>query len=113
MAEGNIRCIRRQAFVAAAQATAARVDVAEYRDTGQVVFLPDVYSYAQDYAGRNSDYLADRSIPVTVTNIGVNEATQLVAVAVSANLSPLLPSLLQQAAHVTVTGFAQARIDGR
>jgi hypothetical protein len=50
---------------------------------------------------------------MTVTNIGVNEATQVVAVAVLANLSPLLPSLLQQAAHVTVTGFAQARIDGR
>jgi hypothetical protein len=50
---------------------------------------------------------------VTVTNIGLNEATQVVAVAVSADLSPLLPALLQQAVHVTVTGFAQARIDGR
>jgi Flp pilus assembly protein TadG len=98
---------------AAALAAAARFDVAEYRDSGQVVFLPDVVSYAQDYARRNSAYLADRSIPVTVTNIGLNEATQVVAVAVSADLSPLLPALLQQAVHVTVTGFAQARIDGR
>jgi uncharacterized membrane protein len=31
---------------AAALAAAARFDVAEYRDSGQVVFLPDVVSYA-------------------------------------------------------------------
>jgi hypothetical protein len=34
-------------------ADAARVNVVQYRETGQVIFLPDVYVYAQDYAGRN------------------------------------------------------------
>ena len=98
---------------AAALAAAARVNVAAYRDTGQVIFLSDVYDFAQNYAGRNSTYLADRSIPVLVTNIRVNEASQVVAVTVSADLSPLLPALLQGGAHVTITGYSQARIDGR
>jgi Flp pilus assembly protein TadG len=98
---------------AAALAAAGRVNVAEYRDSGQVIFLPDVYTFAQDYAGRNSTYLADRSIPVSVTDIRVSEASQVVAVTVSADLSPLLPALLQGGAHVTITGYSQARIDGR
>lgn len=98
---------------AAALAAAARVNVVQYRETGQVIFLPDVYAYAQDYAGRNSTYLADRSIPVTVTSIRINAAAQVVAVTVSADLSPLLPALLQSGAHVTVTGYAEARIGGR
>ena len=98
---------------AAALVVAARVNVAAYRDTGQVIFLPDVYEFAQNYAPRNSTYLADRSIPVLVTNIRVNEASQVVAVTVSADLSPLLPALLQGGAHVTTTGYSQARIDGR
>ena len=98
---------------AAALAAASRVNVSVYRDTGQVVFLPDVYQYAQSYAGLNSTYLAGRSIPVTVTDIRVNEVSQVVAVTVVADLSPLLPALLQGGARVSVTGYSQARIDGR
>ena len=98
---------------AAALAAASRINVADYRETGSVIFLPDVYEYAQNYAGQNSTYLADRSIPVTVTNIQVNEGSQVVAVTISADLSPLLPALLQGGAHVSIVGYAQARVDGR
>jgi Flp pilus assembly protein TadG len=98
---------------AAALAAASRIDVAQYRDTGQIIFLPDVYSFAQDYAGRNSTYLANRSIPITVTGININETTQVVAVQVSADLSSLMPALFQAGAHVSVTGYSQARLDGR
>ena len=92
---------------------AARVNVAAYRDTGQVIFLLDVYEFAQNYVGWNSTYLADRGIPVAVTNIRVDEASQVVAVTVSADLSPLMPALLQGGTQVTTTGYSQARIDGR
>ncbi len=96
---------------AAALAAASRVDVAQYRGTGQIIFLPDVHSFAQSFASSNSSYLAHRSIPVSVAGIRVNEATHVVVVTVTADLSPLLPGLLQAGAHVT--GYAEARIDGR
>ena len=98
---------------AAALAAASRVDIAQYRDTGQILFLPDVYAYAQGFASANSAYLASRSIPVSVSGIRLDEATRVVAVSVTADLSPLLPSLLQGGGVVTVTGYAQARLDGR
>jgi len=72
-----------------------------------------VVDYAQWYAGQNASYLGSRSIPVTVTGIRVDEASQVVAVSVSVDLSPLLPSLLADSARVTVTGYAQARLEGR
>ncbi|MGD0753314.1 MAG: pilus assembly protein TadG-related protein [Anaerolineales bacterium] len=56
---------------AAALAAAARINVPEYRETGQVVFLPDVYSNAQDMASMNASYLAKRNIPVTVSDISI------------------------------------------
>jgi Flp pilus assembly protein TadG len=98
---------------AAALAAASRVNVAVYRDTGQIVFLPDVYAYAGQYANDNSTYLTARSIRVSVTGIRINAASHTVAVSVSADLSPVLPGLLSGAAHFTITGYAQARVDGR
>ncbi len=98
---------------AAALAAASQVDVAGYRDTGRVTFLPDVYAVAQNFAGMNSTYLAARSIPVTVTNIRIDPTSQVVAVTVAADLSPLLPGLLQGGAHVSITGYSQAMIEGR
>ncbi len=98
---------------AAALAAASRVDIQVYRDTGSVVFLSDVYSYAQHYAQQNSSYLLSRSIPVRISGIGINPINHVVAVAVTADLSPLLPALLKAGAKVTVVGYAQARIDGR
>jgi len=47
---------------------------------------------------------------VAVTAIRVEGVTHVVAVSVSADLSPLLPALLRQGARLTVTGYAQARI---
>ncbi len=40
-----------------------------------MVFLPDVYDYAQYYATSNSSYLASRSVPVTVTGVYIDEAS--------------------------------------
>ena len=83
---------------AAALAAASRINVPLYRQTGQVVFLPDVYSNAQEVAGSNSAYLAKRSIPVMVTGISIDENAQMVRVSVTADLSASR-SALQWAVH--------------
>src|SRR5271157_6662125 len=64
---------------AAALAAASRVDIAHYRDTGQILFLPDVYAYAQGFASANSAYFASRSIPVLVSSIRLDDTTRVVA----------------------------------
>ncbi len=98
---------------AAALAAASRINIALYRETGQVIFLPDVYDYAQAYATTNSSYLASCSIPVSVTGVSIDVASQTVSVSVTANLSALLPAVLNYQRHYTVTGFAKGRLDGR
>jgi Flp pilus assembly protein TadG len=98
---------------AAALAAAARINISLYRETGQVVFLPDAYAYAQEYATLNSSYLASRSIPVTVTGITINETSQTVSVRVTADLSALLPSVLNYQRQYSVIGIAQGKLDGR
>lgn len=98
---------------AAALAAASRIDIPLYRETGRVVFLPDVYDYAQTYANYNSAYLASRSIPVTVTGVNINELSQTVSVHVTANLSALMPSVLNFQRQYSVIGYAKGRLDGR
>ena len=97
---------------AAALAAAARINVPLYRETGQLVFLPDVYSNAQDVATMNASYLAKRSIPVTVTGISIDESTQMVRVSVTADLSSLIPGVLHFNGQYTVVAYARARMDG-
>jgi|NGEPerStandDraft_6_1074524.scaffolds.fasta_scaffold54207_2 Flp pilus assembly protein TadG len=97
---------------AAALAAAARINVSEYRETGQVVFLPDVYSNAQEVASMNASYLTKRSIPVAVTGISIDQSTQMVRVSVTADLSSLIPGILPFHGQYTVTGYARARMDG-
>ena len=101
-----------KAAAAAALAAAARINVPLYRETGQLVFLPDVYSNAQDVATMNASYLAKRSIPVTVTGISIDESTQMVQVSVAANLSSLIPGVLPFDGQYTVVAYARARMDG-
>jgi Flp pilus assembly protein TadG len=101
-----------QAADAAALAAAARINVPEYRETGLMVFLSDVYSNAQDVASMNAAFLAKRSIPVTVTDIAINESSQMVRVSVTADLSSLIPGILPFHGLYTVTGYARARMDG-
>jgi len=98
---------------AAALAAAARIDIPQYRQSGQLIFLPDVYSNAQQVASMNSTYLANRSIPVTVTDIAIDESTQMVRVSVTANLSSLIPAALPFSGQYTVTGYAEAKMDGK
>jgi Flp pilus assembly protein TadG len=98
---------------AAALAAVSRIDVAHYRETGEIIFLPDAYATAQNYASMNSGFLRGRYIGVAVTGISVDPGTQVVSVAVSANLSSLIPGILPIQGVYQITGTAEARIDGR
>jgi hypothetical protein len=91
---------------AAALATASRISISLYRETGQIVFL-DVYDYAQTYANFNSSYLSNRSIPVTVTGVSIDEVSQTVSVSVTANLSALLLSVLNFKRQYTTIRYAK------
>jgi uncharacterized membrane protein len=98
---------------AAALAAASRINIPLYRETGQVVFLPDVVEYAQYYASLNSASLASRGLHVTVTGVYINETSQTISVSVTADLSALLPAVLDYWRQYTVIGYAQGRLDGR
>ena len=95
---------------AAALAAAARIDVPHYRETGEVRFLSDARSTAQNFASMNSTFLLRRHISVTVTGISINSASQQVSVTVAADLSSLVPAILPFQGVYSVTGFAEARI---
>jgi hypothetical protein len=67
----------------------------------------------QNFASLNSGFLRARSIGVAVTGIGINSATLTVSVSVAADLSALLPGFLPFHGLYSVTGYAEARVDGR
>ncbi|HEY5156700.1 MAG TPA: pilus assembly protein TadG-related protein [Anaerolineales bacterium] len=97
---------------AAALAAVSQLDVAYYRETGEIQFLPDVYSTAQSYASMNSAFLRSRHIGVAVMGISVDAGTQVVSVSVSADLSSLIPGILPFEGVYQIIGTAEARVDG-
>jgi Flp pilus assembly protein TadG len=97
---------------AAALAAVSRIDVAHYRETGEIIFLPDVYATAQNYASMNSAFLRSRHIGVAVTGISVDPGTRVVSVAVSANLSSLIPGILPFQGIYEVFGYAEVWVSG-
>ncbi len=98
---------------AAALAAVAQIDVPHYRETGEIRFLPNVFVTAQNYASRNSTYLQSRHIDVTVTDIYANANRRVVFVSVSANLSSLMPGILPFDGMYSITGYAEARLQGK
>jgi hypothetical protein len=97
---------------AAALAAAARLDVVIFRETGQMIFLPDAASTAQTFASSNAGFLAKQGIGVGVTQIWIDSGSRVVFVTVSANLSSLLPGFLEHRGSYSDTGYAQARMQG-
>jgi len=98
---------------AAALAAVAQIDVPHYRETGEIRFLPNFYTVAQNYASRNSTFLQARNIDVTVTNISADTDRRVVFVTVTADLSSLMPGILAYEGEYSVTGFTEVRLDGR
>jgi hypothetical protein len=97
---------------AAALAAASQLDLVAYRETGQILFLPNTPVVAQDYAMRNAGFLAKHEIVVSVSHIWVGAGSQLVYVTVVADLGSLLPGFLSHRGNFGATGYAQARIQG-
>jgi uncharacterized membrane protein len=97
---------------AAALAAASQLDLAAYREVGQIVFLPNAPATAQDYAMRNAGFLAKHEIGVSVSQIWIDAGSQLVYVTVVADLASLLPGFLSHSGNYAATGYAQARIQG-
>jgi hypothetical protein len=54
---------------ATALAAASRINVSLYPETGEIRFLPDVYTTAQNYASMNSAFLRSRQIYVQFLRI--------------------------------------------
>jgi Flp pilus assembly protein TadG len=98
---------------AAALAAASRINVALYRETGEIEFLPDVFDIAQSYASMNSAFLRSRHIGLMITGIRVDAKTQVVSVSVAADLSSLFPGILSFDSAYQISGTAEARLDGR
>lgn len=98
---------------AAALAAASRIDIPTYRETGQITFLPDARSTAQQYASMNANFLRSRGMGVRVTQIWIDLGTRVVYVTVAADLSALLPGFLGWEGVYSVTGFAEGRVQGR
>jgi Flp pilus assembly protein TadG len=101
-----------QAADAAALAAAARLDVARYRETGQLVFRPDAGATAQEYAARNAGFLAAHRIGVGVSQIWIDPGSRVVFVTVTADLSSLLPGFLAHRGQYSATGYARTRMQG-
>jgi Flp pilus assembly protein TadG len=95
---------------AAALAAASRIDVATYRETGEIQFLPDVYNTAQSYASMNSPLLRSWYIGVAVKGISVNSTSRQVAVTVPADLSSLIPAVLPFQGMYSVSGYVATRV---
>jgi Flp pilus assembly protein TadG len=98
---------------AAALAAVSQIDVPYYRETGEIRFLPNVFITAQNYASRNSTYLQSKNIEVIVTDIYANANRQVVFVTVSADLSSLIPGILPFDGVYSITGYAEAKLQGR
>lgn len=107
------RSVLQNAADAAAVAAASRLDPVAWREAGQYRFLPDVYSVAQQYATMNASWLTRRGIPVHVSQIWADPGRRLVFVALSADFSPLVPSLLPWDGRMAVVGMARAKADTR
>lgn len=93
---------------AAALAAAQEVDVAVFRETGQITLLPSAYDVAGSYATMNSAYLASRRIYPYVTGITVDQGRHTVFVQLAASADELVPLL----GSLTLRGQGEAQVRG-
>jgi Flp pilus assembly protein TadG len=96
---------------AAALAAAQEVDLALYRDTGQIELMPSAGSVASSYVVMNSGYLAARGIHPQVTGIAVDQGRRTVTVSMAADASSLFPSVMGGIV-VRAEGESEVRLRG-
>lgn len=93
----------------AALAAAQEVDIAHFRETGEVLLLPSALEVAQRYVAANTGYLTRNGITANVAGIAVNQALRQVEVAVVADISSLFPAW---APRVIIRGRGTAEVRG-
>lgn len=97
---------------AAALAAASQIDVATYRETGEIVFLRDVYTNGEELR------VDELGLPASPANRCGDDRDQhrpghAGGVYDAADLSSLIPGVLPFLGVYQITGTAEARIDGR
>jgi hypothetical protein len=93
---------------AAALTAASQLDLAAYRGTSQILFLPNTPAMTQDYIQRNAGFLVRHGIGVSVSQIWIDAGSQLDYVTVTADLATLLPGILSHSGHYRAIGYTQA-----
>lgn len=93
----------------AALAAAQEVDVAHFRETGEVLLLPSALDMAQRYVAANTGYLTRNGIAAHVAGIAVNQSLRQVEVTVVADISSLFPAW---APRVIIRGRGTAEVRG-
>jgi hypothetical protein len=104
------RAAVQKAADAAALAAAREVDLALYRDTGQIELMPSAGPVGGSYAAMNSGYLAARGIYPQVTGIAVDQGRRTVRVGMAADASSLFPAVL---GRVVVRAEGEAEVGMR
>jgi hypothetical protein len=99
-----------KAAAAAALTAACQLDLAAYRETSQIPFLPNTPAMTQDYTLRNAEFLVRHGIGISVSQIWIVAGSQLDYVTVTADPATLLPGFLSHRGNYGATGYAQARI---
>ena len=95
---------------AAVLAATSQLDLAAYREAGQILFLPNTPAMTQDYIQRNAGFLVRYGIGVSVSQIWIDAGSQLDYVTVTADLATLLPGFLSHSGHYRAIGYTQACI---
>ncbi len=93
----------------AALAAAQEVNVAHFRETGEVLLTPSAMEVAQRCVAANTGYLARSGISAQVAGIGVDQARRQVEVTVIADISRLFPAWTPR---VVIRGRGTAEVRG-
>jgi len=93
----------------AALAAAQEVDIAHFRETGEVVLLPSAVEVAQQYAAANTGYLTRNGVAAHIAGVAVDQTLRQVEVTVVADISSLFPAW---APRVVIRGRGTAEVRG-
>ena len=90
-------------------AAAQEVDVAHFRETGEVLLLPSALDMAQQYVAANTGHLTRNGIAAHIADITVDQALRQVEVTVVADISSLFPAWVPR---MVIRGRGTAEVRG-
>lgn len=93
----------------AALAAAHEVDIAHFRETGEVLLLSSALDVARQYVAANTGYLAQNGISAHIAGISVDQTLRQVEVTVVADISSLFPAWVPR---VVIRGRGTTEVRG-